>query len=276
MKQRVDEVVYYEWSTARWAYSKTRMLLDATGRGIFRELLDICYSQGGFSSDPEIQMKFCACTREQLDRSWPVMKQHFHQDKNDPSTLRNHFADLFRKEFFKFLKRQRTNSQGRKKNIPHNSNGNKEISNSGLIGGEILKRNETKRNETRQNEAVAPAPIVAPKSSGKQLMPVNSEDSWFSRYRELFEATGKRLNEEDWNAAAHTAVSIDINEKQGWQLVMPWAEAEISGWTDRPEDKIPLPKNHLASKGWTRKSKANTPTTANGTHSGLPIWKRPE
>src|SRR5579885_3450223 len=110
-KNRIPEIHFYEWSITRWFTSSTRQLLDATGRGIFRELLDLCYAQGGIPKDPRLQAAFCGCTVEDIERVWPVIKKHFRAHKNDENLLVNAYAELERRQYFAFVESQR--SKGR-------------------------------------------------------------------------------------------------------------------------------------------------------------------
>jgi hypothetical protein len=113
-KDRIPDIHYYEWSLIRWNSSPTRDRMNAAGRGIYRELLDQCYSQGGFPDDAAYVMAKCACTQEEYDRWWPIIRRHFHVSKKDPHMLTNIFADLFRRQYRKYIKDQR---ERRKKGI---------------------------------------------------------------------------------------------------------------------------------------------------------------
>jgi hypothetical protein len=76
-KDRVAELHFFEWRITAWVTSETRDRLDAAGRGIYRELLDHCYAQGHFPDDPEWICRRCACTPEQLEKTWPKIEKHF-------------------------------------------------------------------------------------------------------------------------------------------------------------------------------------------------------
>src|SRR5579875_616570 len=108
--------------------SKTRLMLDSSGRGIYRDLLDMCYGQGSIPKDPALQAAHCGCTVAEIERVWPLISRHFVQDKNDPESLRNKVADTFRKSFFSYCNQQRKN---RKKTIPSKSRDNNDLSNDG-------------------------------------------------------------------------------------------------------------------------------------------------
>jgi len=106
--RKLENLSYYEWSVTRWITSRAYEELDATGRGIYREMLDCCYIQGSVSSEPAILERRCACTTEELQRYWPIIEPHFYRDRQT-GRLRNKHADKFREEYLGFLERQGTN-----------------------------------------------------------------------------------------------------------------------------------------------------------------------
>jgi hypothetical protein len=152
-KDRIPEVYYYEWRAATWFGSKTRLQLDSSGRGIYRELLDLCYAQGNCPRDPDLQATFCGCTRDEIERVWPLIKRHFFVSKHDPEMLENKVANVFRRSFFKFHARQKQNGKngGRPKANPL-----KEIQTTGLEN-EKPKRTDTKRTDTKRTETTTPS-----------------------------------------------------------------------------------------------------------------------
>jgi hypothetical protein len=120
-KARPIEINYYEWRLTAWYGSAAREELDGTGRGVYRELLDTCYGQGGFRYNPELLAKRCAVSLEVFDEIWPRIKRHFRVSKKDFSWLENKNANLFRREYFKYVKEQRNR---RKKGIQKSNEGN--------------------------------------------------------------------------------------------------------------------------------------------------------
>lgn len=102
-KQRIPDIHFYEWSVIRWLGSDTRALLDPAGRGIFRELLDLCYTQGSIPRDFELMARKADCTVEQINRVWPSISKHFQADKKDKTVFRNRFADTYRRNYFAFI-----------------------------------------------------------------------------------------------------------------------------------------------------------------------------
>lgn len=106
-KDRVPELHFYEWSVPRWVLSTTRDQLDATGRGIYRDLLDLCYTQGGFLFDLDLLCRKCACTKEQFSAVWPNIQRHFPRDRHDTTKCVNNDATTYRKNYFDYIAGQR-------------------------------------------------------------------------------------------------------------------------------------------------------------------------
>lgn len=111
-RDRVAELHFYEWRATTWAMSETRDRLDATGRGIYRELLDQCYTQGKFPDEPEWICRKCACTPEQYEKAWPRIARHF-PISNESGYRWNVPANIVRREYFRFVSEQRENGRKR-------------------------------------------------------------------------------------------------------------------------------------------------------------------
>lgn len=122
-QDRVPEVHFYEWSVSRWRASETRALLTSAGRGIYREILDLCYVQGSIPKDHHILAVQCNCGVEELEAIWPIIARHFYQDKHDPKRLRNKFSEVRRRTFFQYVKAQKANAKkGGEAKAKHNTN----------------------------------------------------------------------------------------------------------------------------------------------------------
>jgi uncharacterized protein YdaU (DUF1376 family) len=80
--------------------------LDATGRGVYRELLDHCYAKGEFPDDQEWICRRCACTTEQFEKVWPLLQKHFPISKT-PGYRWNVPANIVRREYFRYVDGQR-------------------------------------------------------------------------------------------------------------------------------------------------------------------------
>lgn len=141
MKERPKDLTFYEWRFPMWRTSATRDMLDASGRGIYRELLDQCYAQGEFPDDAEYICRVCACSRDEFERAWKVIEKHFPKRKNGARSNRK--ADLSRREYATYIQSQRDK---RKKGI-EKSNGIKVVDNSGSTNDDS--RNDLTRTRTR-------------------------------------------------------------------------------------------------------------------------------
>lgn len=125
-RDRIAEIHFYEWRIGAWATSETRDRLDASGRGIYRELLDHCYGQGRFPDDPEWICRRCACAPEQFEKTWKVIARHFPKVGRTAYRYNVH-ADIVRDEYFSYVEKQRSN----RKNRTYKPNGNRELDNGG-------------------------------------------------------------------------------------------------------------------------------------------------
>lgn len=146
-RQRPIDISYYEWSIIRWMTSSTRAKLDGTGRGIMRELWDLCYAQGKIPADHKILAEFCAVSLEDFERSWKVIGRHFSKSKHDPDALENRFCTVWRTNYFRYIETQRGNGQrsGNRKSSNFNP-----LSNSGLPDGGNLPYEPNRTNESNQ------------------------------------------------------------------------------------------------------------------------------
>ena len=116
-RERIPEVHFYEWRVNAWVTSPTRTNLDAAGRGIYRDLLDLCYTQGSISTDHNTLARYCNATVEEFDRTWKLISRHFRAHKKNAGLMVNKQAELYRNEYFKYIDKQRNSggSGGRKK-----------------------------------------------------------------------------------------------------------------------------------------------------------------
>lgn len=164
-QDRTPEVYYYEWSVSRWRASETRAQLDSAGRGIYREILDLCYVQGSIPKDRVVLAGQCGCLPEELERIWPTIARHFYQDRKLESRLRNKVSDVVRKNFFKHIGTQKVN--GRKGGLVKSRNKNDIPSDGG--SQDKLRQAETSEAESRQaetSEGSRPALVQPPQQYG--------------------------------------------------------------------------------------------------------------
>ena len=64
----------YPWYIQDWLLSRARAVLNLEERGLFREVLDVLYSNGGLlENDEEIIRRMCGAERSEWKRSWPAV-----------------------------------------------------------------------------------------------------------------------------------------------------------------------------------------------------------
>jgi hypothetical protein len=164
-RPRAVDITYYEWSVIRWLASDTRAMLDPAGRGIYREIIDLCYTQGSIPKDLELLARKVDCTEEQMRRVWPIIAKHFKANKKDTSVLINHAISTRRNAIIHYHVQQKRNGvQGGRKKEPPNGNGFSNIETGGLTDFEnrfkpTKRTNITKRTK-RTNEAAGLSPGV--------------------------------------------------------------------------------------------------------------------
>lgn len=74
----------YPWYIQDWLLSRARAVLNLEERGLFREVLDVLYSNGGLlENDEEIIRRMCGAERSEWKRSWPAV--HRLLDKSNES-----------------------------------------------------------------------------------------------------------------------------------------------------------------------------------------------
>lgn len=144
-QDRQPEVYYYEWSVNRWRASETRALLNSAGRGIYREILDLCYVQGSIPKDIATLAKQCDCEPSEIEAIWAIISRHFYQDKHDKNRLRNKFSEVKRKTFFAHMKTQKQNASNGGAAKSRKSN---KISSSGSAQENTTQHNTTQHNTT--------------------------------------------------------------------------------------------------------------------------------
>lgn len=255
-KKRTPDVHFYEWSVFRWVTSRAHDELDATGRGIYREMLDTCYAQGSVSSDPEILCRKCVCGREELEVRWAKIRCHFYQDKHDSSRLKNKLADAYRKNYFVFLQKQRANATKPQKSVPKKSSESKELCNGGpakpiavaepsLRTRDDTTRDDTRRDDTRREDTL---PTLSLPRGGAL-----ADEDGFPDFRSEGERLGISGSEPDWGEARLEWRRLDF--KQRLTAVRGLRDRE---GTDDPALKS-LPVNYLRKRMWERKIAGGPP-----------------
>ncbi len=167
-RDRQAELHFYEWRMAAWSMSETRDRLDATGRGIYRELLDCCYAQGVIPDDPKWICRRCACTPEQLAEVWPIIECKF--PRCSESHRHNVHADIVRKEYTAYVDKQRANRKGKSNAESNLHNGGTTTDERSFNGGGIANEpNGNGNGNGNGNDTATTEEPTAPKTGADML-----------------------------------------------------------------------------------------------------------
>lgn len=75
--EKKHDLPWYPWHVDKWRASRKVAKMNATERGIYRELLDECWVEGSIPEDAEGLCEVANCTRAELDAAWPVVGKCF-------------------------------------------------------------------------------------------------------------------------------------------------------------------------------------------------------
>lgn len=81
----------YPWYIADWKKSEKVASLSLSERGLYRELLDLCYASGSIPNDPVIIARLIGCAESEVRRAWVKVMDCF--SLGDDGRLRNARAD---------------------------------------------------------------------------------------------------------------------------------------------------------------------------------------
>lgn len=270
---RIPEIHYYEWSVSRWATSSTRDRLDATGRGIFRELLDLCYTQGGFPFEVDLLCRKCACSSQQFDLIWPIIEKHFPKDKHDPAKRINHVANMIRRAYFNHCEEQSkrrkhtrsktgitTPTESTDKDMVDNPDSNPVRTDPTKMKLKMKLKEEMKRNE---DEVGAPDASSTPPPSDTSDSPSESgvsEGNGFVSIEDAFERMYARHPKKGHRAGAERAYAhvagIDCDQTRARidAVHAQWCATEA--WTWKSGASAPFLDEWLTDHGYRYKPKA--------------------
>ena len=68
---------YYKWYWQDWRSNRTVQRMSYVERGLYRELLDECWSEGGIPSDMESLADICGCPVDVIANAWQVLSKCF-------------------------------------------------------------------------------------------------------------------------------------------------------------------------------------------------------
>lgn len=81
------KLFWIKWYLAAWLSSETRLSSDASTRGVYRDLIDLCYLNDGIPSDRESMIRIACVTAEEFDRAWPKIAHKFIEIPGRPGRL---------------------------------------------------------------------------------------------------------------------------------------------------------------------------------------------
>jgi len=68
---------YYKWYWLDWRGNRTVQRMNYIERGLYRELLDECWSEGGIPNDIEMLADICGCPCDVMADAWQVLSKCF-------------------------------------------------------------------------------------------------------------------------------------------------------------------------------------------------------
>jgi hypothetical protein len=80
---------WHKWYHSQWLSSLTRLQSKLDGRGLYRDLLDFSYQEGGIPEDRDCLIRISATTPEEFDRAWAQISHKFESDPKRPGWLIN-------------------------------------------------------------------------------------------------------------------------------------------------------------------------------------------
>jgi uncharacterized protein YdaU (DUF1376 family) len=84
---------WHKWFHSNWLASLTRLSAHLDGRGLYRDLLDVYYQEGGIPEDRDQLIQIAATTPEEFDKAWPQIQHKFEPDPARPGWLVNAKAE---------------------------------------------------------------------------------------------------------------------------------------------------------------------------------------
>lgn len=274
-RKRTVEVHFYEWSVSRWRTSSTRSILDGMGRGVYRELLDTCYTQGSILN-PEFSghylvalAKDCGVSLDQFTEVWEIVRHHFIADKKDPSRLTNKQADCVRREYFSYVDKQRKNGktggvQKRGRNTPSESTEYEAVAEGSL--SQCFRKTQANGNGNGNGNTTARESKTPPSPSHSPEL--RSDEQRFAELWEVYPSRGrtKLIDAQRWYLEAtapdperiHLAMLASVLPGGKWAESDSWARGFVPGisewirnrrWLEDPEPFDPAKhRNGATSK----------------------------
>lgn len=65
----------YPWYIADWLSSRRRAVMTLEERGLYRDVLDLCYQHGSVPANERVLRRMVGCDEEEFGRAWPAVRQ---------------------------------------------------------------------------------------------------------------------------------------------------------------------------------------------------------
>lgn len=89
----------YPWYFQGWFGSTARAEMTLAERGLYREVLDLCYQDGSVTSDPSLLRRHVHADKEEFELAWPAVKERLESREDGRLThrkVREKLAELIR------------------------------------------------------------------------------------------------------------------------------------------------------------------------------------
>lgn len=77
--QGVGMIHSYPWYFDDWLLSQTRMSMNSAERGLYRDVLDICYRDGKVPDDTNLLIRMLAVSAKEFKSAWPTVRRQLVQ-----------------------------------------------------------------------------------------------------------------------------------------------------------------------------------------------------
>lgn len=92
-ESRLEPLPYYKWLWKDWRANRSVQRMSYIERGLYRELLDECWSEGSIPDDIESLAEICGCPESVMADAWHVLSKCF---ANSGGRLTNEKLDSLR------------------------------------------------------------------------------------------------------------------------------------------------------------------------------------
>lgn len=246
---------WHRWFHATWLASETRHSMTAAERGVYRDALDLCYSEGSIPADERTLQRLLIVSDEEFSEAWPAVSKHFEEHPDRPDRLINPKASEIMAESERYRRQQA--AHGRKGGRPKGSENSKRVP--------FPDPSPTKRVSKAQEE----------RSSSNEELPIIASgdaadgvcfDSW---YRTFPRKVGKPAARKAFEGVIvkgklpQGAVPADLDglraARDRFERLTATAAAWAREFERRPADKRPHPATFLNSLDWVAAPGCNGP-----------------